>query len=296
MLTWRSTYINPDQIARDVVSTASWLHTTFQEVWLWRGQANSEHGLTPGIHSRVLNSSHPSNETTAASATAHLLRTARAVGLNEYNGAQLPDLALLAHLQHYGAATPLLDVSTDPLIALWMAAFESPERPEGGDKTNGSLFGILKPPEERRITPLDAREYSGSRLSVSRSLGDQTWWYEAPDVTERLRIQRGSFLLSPLVNTPEDKTTIALTTSAKDSKNWIADRVANRGKPGKPATRATEAFRIEIPGKAKSELRKMLIERSGLTVAAIYPVPWHRPYIEQFSRSYGRGRSLDLDI
>lgn len=296
MLTWKSAYGTPEQIARDIVSTAMWLHTTFQEVWLWRGQAKAAYGLIPGIHSRVLSSSHPSTEATAAEATNHLLNTARAIGLNEYNGAKLPDLALLAHLQHYGAATPLLDVSTDPLIALWMAAFADPERPDDGDATNGSLFGILKPKESHWITPLDARNYEGSAATVSSSLGNDVWWYEAPDVTERLRIQRGSFLLSPLVDPGAGTTSIPLVTEPVGERNWIAERVKNRGKAGKPAKRTTDAFRIEIPSSSKAPLRKLLIERSGLTVATVYPVPWHRPYIEQFAKSYGRTRDLHLDL
>lgn len=272
------------------------LHTTYQDVFLWRGQTNTAWGLTPGMHSRVAASTLPYTEATASQATAHLLRTARAVGVHEYNGATLPDLALLAHLQHYGAATPLLDVSTDPLIALWMAAFKSPERPEDGDNVSGALFGIIKPDDNHWIKPLDARQWDDSPLSVSSNLDGDVWWYQAPDVTERLRIQRGSFLLGPLQPGRADGTTLPLVTDPTSEKNWVAERIANRGKPGAPARRTTEVFKLEIPAAAKVFIRKLLIERSGLTVAAIYPVPWHRPYIEEFSRSYDRTRPLALDL
>lgn len=296
MLTWRPTKPGGEQAAREILSVAMHLHATYKEVWLWRGQTDTAWGLTPGIHSRVLESSESHTEATASKATVHLLKTARAIGVDEYNGARLPDLALLAHLQHYGAATPLLDVSTDPLIALWMAAFKSPERPEDGDGVSGSLFGVLKPPSDRWISPLDAREWSDSTKSVSNSLDDKVWWYQAPDVTERLRIQRGSFLVGPLQEEYSDGTSLPLDTAAQGEKSWIAERIANRGKPGAPARRTTDVFKLEIPAASKAPLRQILMERSGLTVAAVYPIPWHRPYIEEFSRSYGRKRNLSLDI
>jgi hypothetical protein len=248
------------------------------------------------MHSRVLGSQETKSEETASKATLHLLKTARAISLDEYHGARLPDLALLAHLQHYGAATPLLDVSTDPLIALWMAVFQSPERPEGGDSVSGSLFGVLKPPESRWIRPLDAREWSGSPKSVSSNLNGHVWWYEAPDVTERLRIQRGSFLVAPMQDVSSGGTTLPLVTDADGDKSWITDRITARGKAGAPAKRTTEVFKLEIPAAAKRPLRQLLMDRSGLTVAAVYPVPWHRPYIEEFSRSYSRTRELGLDV
>jgi hypothetical protein len=241
------------------------LHTTYQDVFLWRGQTNTAWGLTPGMHSRVTGSTQPPTEATASRATAHLLRTARAVGVHEYNGAKLPDLALLAHLQHYGAATPLLDVSTDPLIASWMAAFKSPESPGDGDDVSGALFGIVKPDDSHWVKPLDSRQWDDSSLSISSNLNGDVWW-------------------------------LPLVTDQAGEKNWVEERITSRGKPGAPARRTTDVFKLEIPAAAKQFIRKMLIERSGLTVAAIYPVPWHRPYIEEFSRSYDRTRPLGLDL
>src|SRR5690348_3834594 len=122
MLMWTPPSANAEQNARDVLSAAMWLHTTFKdEIWLWRGQARKVYGIEPGMHTRVLDASKefPRTETTVELATSNLLKTARSIALDRQGETVLPDLALLAHLQHYGAGTPLLDVSTDPLIALW---------------------------------------------------------------------------------------------------------------------------------------------------------------------------------
>ncbi len=50
-----------------------------------------------------------------------LLQRARGRGFGIQDGTSLSDLELLAELQHYGAATCLIDFTTNPLAALWFA-------------------------------------------------------------------------------------------------------------------------------------------------------------------------------
>jgi hypothetical protein len=98
------------------------LHAMYgaDEPWLWRGQANAAYALEPAIHTRVR--AHDTlNDDTVTRYTGGLLRAARLATLDDHEGTTLPDLALLALLQHHGAATPLLDVSLDPLVGLYMA-------------------------------------------------------------------------------------------------------------------------------------------------------------------------------
>lgn len=275
------------------MSVAMWLHSAFQErVWLWRGQAHGRFGIEPGVHTRVITSTLPRTEATAIAATTALIASARSLRLDARDGHVLPDLALLANLQHHGAATPLLDVSTDPLIALWMIAFADAKQPERLDGSTGSLFGIARPPRERWIEPLDSRSYA----QFASTLGNNVWWYRAPDVTERLRIQRGSFLVAPLSNTNEwDDTTVPLDL-ALDESNFIENRIKNRGKRGNGHLGRVDAFRIVVPAASKPYLRQLLEDRSGLSIEAIYPTPWHQPFITQFSSAYGRARTLELDL
>lgn len=303
MLTWKPPTTNPAQAARDIVSAATWFHSTFSnEVWLWRGQADGRFGLEPGIHTRVIDSALPQDEETVIKATNSLLSTARRVGLDREGSITLPDLALLATLQHHGAATPLLDVTTDPLIALWMVANASADEPDSMDKTTGKLFGILRPPKDRWIDPLDARPYSnGKPASLAGSLEDTYFWYRAPDVTERLRIQRGSFIVSGL-NAAAARGDTSMNLKIADDrfneggKNFVERRIGKRGDPANHARRRGDAFAIAVTGAVKRELRTLLADRSGLSIRTVYPTPWHKPFIEQFSETYGRGRDLALDI
>jgi hypothetical protein len=204
---------------------------------------------------------------------------------------------LLAHLQHYGAGTPLLDVSTDPLIALWMVAFANADEPDKLDGISGKLFGIRRPPKDRWITPLDARPYvSAKEPSVSDSLDGKVWWYQAPVVTERLRIQRGSFLIGPLIHSADrTETTIPLETN-DGSNDWLNSRMDKRGQPSNTTRSRSDVFCFVIRGSVKKCLRELLEDRSGLSVETVYPTPWNRPFIGQFSEGYGRSRPLGLDL
>lgn len=77
-----------------------------------------------------------------------------------------------------------------------MVAFASADIPDGLDRTTGRLFGILRPPKSRGIDPLDARPYEdGTPKSIAMQTAASYYWYRAPDVTEGLRVQRGSILI-----------------------------------------------------------------------------------------------------
>lgn len=220
-----------------------------------------------------------------------LLQAAREARLDRMEGFRLPDLALLAHLQHHGAATPLLDVTVDPLVALWMVAHASTQDPTELDDEDGYLFGIRRPDADRWLDPLDARPYwDDDRGDVAQQLQRGVHWYRPPDISERLRIQRGSFLVGPLVD--DEACTLPLTWRAKEP--WLERRVKSLGKPQRPPKARTDVVVFRIRSALKQELRQWMSDRAGLTREVIYPTPWHRPYVEDFCRSYGRSRPLPV--
>ena len=57
-----------------------------------------------------------------------IIKDAHSRGYNYKDGRRLYDLDLLAELQHYGAATCLIDFSYDAMVALWFACQPSSER------------------------------------------------------------------------------------------------------------------------------------------------------------------------
>ncbi|MDE0484411.1 MAG: tetratricopeptide repeat protein [Candidatus Poribacteria bacterium] len=66
-----------------------------------------------------------------------LIMKARALGHDQKNGQQLFDLEILAELQHFGAATCLIDFSRSALVALWFACQHSSK-----GEANGKVFAV----------------------------------------------------------------------------------------------------------------------------------------------------------
>ena len=70
-----------------------------------------------------------------------LIRTARQRGYDRKDGREWSDLEILVELQHYGAATCLIDFSYSAQIALWFACRHFQKKDENGESQN-----INKPP------------------------------------------------------------------------------------------------------------------------------------------------------
>lgn len=73
-----------------------------------------------------------------------LIDPARTAGFGIEDGHEIPDLELLAKLQHFGAATGLLDFTWNPLVALWFACKPAKfghRRIKGGEPA-GKVFAL----------------------------------------------------------------------------------------------------------------------------------------------------------
>ncbi|MCY4410198.1 MAG: tetratricopeptide repeat protein, partial [Caldilineaceae bacterium] len=100
---------------------------------LYRGLANEEWEVESSANRRIRKSEEMSYETvpeiTFQNYIYNLLDEASLQGFRERQGRSLSDLELLAELQHYGAATCLIDFTTNALIALWFACQEERGQP-----------------------------------------------------------------------------------------------------------------------------------------------------------------------
>ena len=70
-----------------------------------------------------------------------LIAPARAAGFGIERSHKISDLQLLAKLQHFGAATGLMDFTWNPLVALWFACKSSKNAERNGEKeSDGKVF------------------------------------------------------------------------------------------------------------------------------------------------------------
>jgi hypothetical protein len=285
---WWHQATGPDDFQIRELLRAVWdLHAMYGETpWVWRGQAKEDFNLEPGIHTRMRLAGMDLTDANVEVATRTLLAATRDAQLDRHGEIRLPDVALLALIQHHGAATPLLDVSLDPIVALYMAVV-SPNADD--DDHDGVLFAIRKP--SRVIAPFDARTF----VEISPTLpANEVVFYTAPDVSDRLRIQRGHFLLgrtsaadarvtTPLRIEPEN-------TALADA--WVYRRMGARGNQGAPPAATSDIASFRVTSRFKPKLREWLEARTGMTKDFVYPTVWHQPHLDRFAMSQGRAAPL----
>ena len=94
-------------------------------LFLYRGLPDADWEVESSAYRRIGKSRDMSSETVPAitfqNYIDHLLDEAGLRGFRERRDRSLSDLELLAELQHFGAATCLIDFTTNSLIALWFA-------------------------------------------------------------------------------------------------------------------------------------------------------------------------------
>lgn len=156
------------------------------------------------------------------------------------------------------------------------------------------LLAIRRPAPADWIEPLDSRPFwTGEPSDVVTAIGDRVKWFRPPDVSERLRIQRGSFLLGRFAD-PAASTTLPLVHISE--KPWLSKRMEGLGKPGQPVKADSDVVAFRIRAALKPLLRDWLSDRAGLSQQVIYPTPWHRPYLDQVYQAYGRARPVETEV
>ena len=104
--------------------------------YLFRGVSKDSYEIEASAYRR-LPEAERNNPARLLRINQELIDKARLLGHDQKNGQRLSDLELLAELQHFGAATCLIDFTRNALIALWMACQQSTT-----EKTNGKVVAV----------------------------------------------------------------------------------------------------------------------------------------------------------
>ncbi len=129
-----------------------------------------------------------------------LIEPARTAGFDIEDGRTISDLQLLAKLQHFGAATGLMDFTWNPLVALWFACAAGAK----GDE-DGKVFVInLNDPMRWRRVPNGNETQNAADIFLRHDDVPLYWEPMAPsEASARIIGQRSVFVIGrPLI--PDD--------------------------------------------------------------------------------------------
>ena len=127
-----------------------WAAQFYDGQYLFRGVSNDSYEIQASA-CRRLPEAQRNNPARLLRLNQDLIEKAKSRGHNQKDGQQLYDLELLAELQHYGAATCLIDFTRNALVALWFACQQSSK----GNQKNGKVFAVRSddPARFKTVTP-----------------------------------------------------------------------------------------------------------------------------------------------
>lgn len=165
----------------------------------WRGQADLEWCVDPGAVRRILKGlaslkNAPMDDVMVADLEkvigqyeADLLQEARANGYGHRGGRRLSDLELLASLQHFGAATRLLDFTKNAFVALWFACATHADR-------HGAVIGI-RPDDTFALRKVEYEEQTNKTIrGLLEADKPRLMVWEPEAAYERMRVQQAVFV------------------------------------------------------------------------------------------------------
>ena len=118
-----------NKLVKNIEEFIAWTKKLDGRLLLYRGLANSDWEVESSAHRRIKESQGALPPPIVfQNYIVQLLESAGLQGFRERQDRSLSDLELMAELQHYGAATCLIDFTTNALIALWFACEEKSDK------------------------------------------------------------------------------------------------------------------------------------------------------------------------
>lgn len=197
----------------------------------------------------------------------------------------LPALELMAHLQHFGGPTRLIDVSLNPLVALWFAVEQKYDASgQARAATDGRLFAFTVR-NRINLSISEGIDWGGRGLPWGDRKPRDGWgraeeppvlWIP-PAYNERIAAQNAGFLIGGTPASwesgnkwrtgPGETAMLSIATVRAASSLYIRPGSLDRAIQEKQYP----AFTMRVRAEAKEEIRSRLEHRFGYTSSTIYP-------------------------
>lgn len=214
---------------------------------------------------------------TAAEVLKHettMLEQARKIGAD--NAQYMGDWEILARLRHHGAATRLIDCTTDPFVALW---FLCDDDKDGVGERDGLLLALQRKP----FVEIEHPYHSGNYVKAfdSEQYGPARLIYTTPPIDVRIAAQRGVFVLH---TEPKDVATsrnselgeplIPSTRWGTQHQDYLDKLCASEGlagQNGRLQIQFPELLSVIVPAVVKPLLLEMLDRNFGFRRSTMFP-------------------------
>ena len=147
---------NTDVIIEDIVQFIKWAEQFENGEYLFRGVPSACYSIEASSYRRL--SENKKTPEALLEINQDLIAEARHQGHDLKNGQKLQGLELLAELQHFGAATGLIDFTYNALVALWFACWKSPSE----ENKNGKVVVLRRD----GLEPLTKVDYNLSQKNI----------------------------------------------------------------------------------------------------------------------------------
>lgn len=253
----------------------------------WRGHADADYLWTSSLHRQLMAEGTAVSEVALRERENRVLEEARRWGLGVEGGQLVDDFQLLADLQHFGVPTRLVDVTSNPMTALWFATeqvFMSTKQDSSRRSKPGMLIAMNMPwynevdSKEHPATvfktvgspPTLLRDFGGLGVKRDRALALPTPFVVSSSMPNaRLRAQEGYFIASahPLTSSsPLDSLNITIPKGDIDD---VARLLMDQRTQGLPKKMPFVA--ILVPSKVKEQLRTYLKYTYSRTAKSLFP-------------------------
>lgn len=169
--------------------------------YLFRGISNENYDIEASAYRR-LQTEQDRNPEKLLEISKELIKDTRLRGHAQKSGRNLQDLEILAELQHFGAATCLVDFTYSAQIALWFACGQDSENP-----SNGKVIAVRnRPPRFKEITPdLLEKPIDYFLQDSDESQPQQLYHWQPWQLNNRIGAQQSIFLFGDFKIDPDEK-------------------------------------------------------------------------------------------
>lgn len=157
--------------------------------YLFRGVSNERYEIEASASRRL--GENVSNPAKLLKINKEMIDDARLQGHDLKDGHRFSDLELLAELQHYGAATCLIDFTYSAQIALWMAC-----RQRSKWDVNGKVFAVRSddPIRFKKVTPESLHKNLDHFFTSDERSGYPLYQWQPKQLNNRIIAQQSVFL------------------------------------------------------------------------------------------------------